>query len=195
MNEVPLTRLFTEGEQLAFPRVGQRRYVRGLDVAALVERRCPDFARLGLKFLRPIANRAVISFKRGPATAVAVSLTPRHGASVDLYVANLEDALPRAESEPALAAHVALPGGAGYHRYLVLGRHGHSEILAVVFNRYQAATGRRFLLRTLHLERRPAATIELVSLKDPRTERGLTACSITRQGRPWCRIEMIDAEG
>jgi hypothetical protein len=195
MNEAPATRLLVEGEQLAVPRIGHRRYVRGLDVVALIERRCPYFARLGLKFLRPIANHAAISFRRGHATAVAVSLAPRHGAPVDFFVTNLENALPPVESEPALASHVALPGCAGYHRYLVLGRYGHSEILAVVFNRYQAATGRRFLLRTLHLERRPAAAVELVSLKKPGTEHGLTTCSITRQGRPWCRIEMIEADG
>jgi hypothetical protein len=87
-----------------------------------------------------------------------------------------------------------LPASGAYHRYLMLGRRGHAEILAVVFNRYQAATGRRFVLRALNLERSRVASVELISLSEPRAERGLSICTIARQGRSWCLIEMIDAQ-
>ncbi len=185
---------FVDGERLAFPLIGERRYVRGLDVVALIEGRYPDFARLDLKFLRPIANHAAISFRRDYRTAVAVSLAPVEGAPLDLYIVNLEKIEGPFNKEPRLAPHIALPGSSAYRRYLVLGRRGHAEILAVVFNRYQAATGRRFVLRTLHLERSRASGVELVSLSEPRAERGLNLWSITRQGRRWCQIETIDAE-
>ncbi|MEZ2333752.1 hypothetical protein AB6802_28860 [Mesorhizobium sp. RCC_202] len=189
---------FVDGERLAFPLVGGRRYVRGLDVVAMIERRYPDFARLDLKFLRPIANHAAISFRRDHRAAVAVSLAPAEGAPLDLYIVNLEQTEAASEKEPRLAPHIALPWalpGSGWkRRYLVLGRRGHADMLAVVFNRYQAATGRRFVLRTLHLERSRAAGIELVSLGEPKTERGLSLWSISRQGRRWCRIETIDGQ-
>ena len=125
---------------------------------------------------------------------MAVSLAPAEGAPLDLYVVNLEQTEATSENEPRIAPHIVLPGSGAQRRYLMLGRRGHADILAVVFNRYQAATGRRFVLRTLHLERPRAAGIELVSLSEPRAERGLSLCSITRQGRRWCLIEMIDAE-
>ncbi|PBB42223.1 hypothetical protein CK222_17125 [Mesorhizobium sp. WSM3866] len=194
MNQASRTRPLVEGERFSFPHVGGRRYVRGLDVVALIERRYPDFARLDLKFLRPIAHHAAISFRRDHGTAVVVSLAPTEGAPLDLYIVNLDKAEGPSGKEPRLAPHIALPGSGAYHRYLVLGRRSHAEILAVVFNRYQAATGRRFVLRALHLEPPRAASIELVSLTEPTTERGLGVCSITRQGRRWCRIEMIEAQ-
>ena len=194
MTQIPSAWPFAEGEQLAFPRIGDRRYVRGLDVVALIERRFPDFSSLGLKFLRPIANRVALSFRREPGAAVAISLTTDAGAVLHFYLVNLDNADVPVEKEPPLAIHIALPGGRGYRRYLLFGLHGHAEILAVVFKRYQAATGRRFLLRTLQLERPRAAAIELISLSEPRAERELRTCSISRQGQPWCRIEMIHAE-
>jgi len=87
-----------------------------------------------------------------------------------------------------------LPGSGAHRRYLILGRRGHADILAVVFNRYQVATGRRFMLRTLHLERSRAAGVELISLSEPRGERGLSLWSISRQGQRWCQVETIDAQ-
>jgi hypothetical protein len=185
---------FVDGERLDFPLVGGRRYVRGLDVVAMIERRYPDFARLDLKFLRPIANHAAISFRRDHRAAVAVSLAPAEGAPLDLHIVNLEQTEAASEKEPRLAPHIAMPGSRVHRRYLMIGRRGHADILAVVFNRYQAATGRRFVLRTLHLERSHPAGLELVSLSEPKAERGLSLWSITRQGRRWCRIETIDGE-
>ncbi|MEP6566188.1 MAG: hypothetical protein ABJB10_13705 [Mesorhizobium sp.] len=183
-----------EGELLTFRHVGGRRYVRGLDIVLLMETRYPDFARLDLKFLRPIASHATISRTRRHGTAVAVSIVPREGDPFDLFIVNLETVDATPQSEPPLAPHLVLPRHGPKYRYLMFGRHAHAAILAVVFHRFQAGSGKRFVLRALHLERAPSGMAELVSLTAPTAERGLQTCTITRCGRRWCDIEMIEQQ-
>ena len=186
--------MFMDGEVLAFEHVGRRRYIRGLDIVTLLEARIPDFDRLDLKFLRPLAERAVIRSTRCSGIAVAVSITPSMGDPVELFIINLEAVTQRPLPEPPLVPHLALPRRGRRHDYIVFGRRTHADILAMVFHRFQAAVSRHFVLRSLRLERAPAAIVERISLMSSSREQILQSCAITRRGRPWCQIEMIGSQ-
>jgi hypothetical protein len=183
-----------EGELLDFRLVGERRYIRGLDVLGLAEERFPGFLHLDLKFLRPVAARAMFSRTRQPGTAVIVSIVRSSGDRVELFIVNLDPVEIVAEEEPALVSHLVLPRLGSHHRYLLVGRHSPAAILAVVFHRYQAALGQRFVLKSLSLEGMECRGTELVSLKTSYAGRGRHTGAICRNRRPWCRIEVVEFE-
>ena len=183
-----------EGELLDFRLVGERRYIRGLDVLDLICGRFPGFLHLDMKFLRPVSARAMFSRARQPGTAVAMSIVDAAGGKLDLFIVNLDPAEIVAEEEPTLASHLVLPRLASRHHYLLLGQHSPAAILAVVFHRYQRAVGQRFVLKSLAMDAMERPGIELVGLKLAYAGRGRHTGEISRGRRPWCRIEVVEFE-
>ena len=185
---------FADGEVLSFPLVGARHYVRAVDVIALIEQRIPDFRTVQARFLRPLSGGAVINLGRRAGAAVSVRVVGDTGDTFEFALANRYPAETLRIDEAPLHPHWVVPSGSGPCRCAIVGRPSAAAVLAVAFAAFQRRVGRRFVLRSLQLDGLVGHGAELVTvIGDPPDSGQGARCTITRNGRSWCRVDMVAA--
>lgn len=184
---------FTPEETVRLPLVGSRTYVRALDVLALLTQRFPSLRSCRLSFRQPLQPNLRIGLDRAAGAAASATVLDEAGRH-SFFLANADGPATRI-GEPPLCWHATLPPSGPSRRYLVPGPESDHRKLEVVFAGFQAASGIRYLVRSLEIERTPSLPLDLLRVTP---ETGDDARRVTfrllKDGRPWCRIGAIPSD-
>jgi hypothetical protein len=149
-------------ELLALSVVGDRNYVRALELVPKMRERFPD-AKLEFRLRRPLACAVHVKRKFDADWCSRVTVQTA-GKREELFIVNADsDRIHRVPDRPMLP-HMVLLFREYHQRYLVLGS-GEEKILDVVFETYRKKMNRRPVILSMSLAFAPAGILHFLTLR------------------------------
>ncbi len=179
-------------ERLALRLVGNRNYVRALELVSQLRRRF-SAGTLDFRFLRPMTCDVLITRQRLPGWSSIITVQTGSGGAQRYFIVNINSGNVYRAADDRLPPHLVLSFNEKQQRYLMLGT-DECKHLNVIFETYRKRTGLRPVITAIRMRgaRRQWVQHVLVDV-DAIKPRRLTT-QIWKNSHLWCEIDCVIPE-
>jgi hypothetical protein len=178
-----------EPERLALRLVGNRNYVRALELVTQLRRRF-SAGTLNFRFLRPMTCDVLITRQRLPGWSSIMTVQTNSSGAQRYFIVNVNSGNVYPAADERLPPHLVLSFNEKQQRYLILGA-DECKHLNVIFETYRKRTGLSPVITAIKMREGRQQWVQHVLVYVEAIKPRRLASRIWKNSHLWCKIDCV----